>query len=137
MEQLAQWSSEMPVHIFPEGGMTNGSAMLRFSRGFTKLMAPSVPVVPVAIRLSNTFNISTHTLDSSFLGNLFWFSFSPATQLRAVVLPAMEPLPDEGRGAFAQRVQRAIAEELRVPVSDMTIQQKRKLVQAAGQMGRR
>ncbi len=126
----------MPVLIFPEGGMTNGSAMLQFSRGFTKLLAPDVPVVPVAIRLTNTFNINTHTLESSFLANLFWLSFSPSTRLQAVVLPAMAPLPGEGRGAFTQRVQQAIAEELQVPVSDMTIQQKRKLVQAALKGGR-
>jgi hypothetical protein len=52
MEQLAQWpEGSLPVHIFPEGGMTNGSAMLQFSRGFTKLLAPGVPVVPMAIKV--------------------------------------------------------------------------------------
>ncbi|KAG2434165.1 hypothetical protein HXX76_007892 [Chlamydomonas incerta] len=27
-----------PVHLFPEGGMTNGRGMLRFSRGFTRII---------------------------------------------------------------------------------------------------
>ncbi len=52
IERLASWpQGSLPVHIFPEGGMTNGSAMLQFSRGFTKLLAPGVPVVPMAIKV--------------------------------------------------------------------------------------
>jgi hypothetical protein len=185
IEQLAQWpEGSLPVHIFPEGGMTNGSAMLQFSRGFTKLLAPGVPVVPLAIKVgppsgaararrssargrapasstclcrltaapraprpctgpasspaarcpfppqvTNTFGIRTHTLHSSFLGNLFWYSFSPATLMELVVLPPVEPAEGEGRGAFAQRVQGLIAAELGVPVSGMTIRQKKKLAQ--------
>ncbi len=61
----------------------------------------------------------------------FWFSFLPTITLEATVLPPMEPAPGEGRGAFVRRVQAAIADELRVPVSEMTIQQKRQVAKAA------
>lgn len=41
-----------PVHLFAEGGMTNGRAMLAFRRGFSKL-APPLPVAPVALKVSH------------------------------------------------------------------------------------
>ncbi|GFR47803.1 hypothetical protein Agub_g9579 [Astrephomene gubernaculifera] len=210
------------VHLFPEGGMTNGRGMLRFSRGFTRIMQqqqqrqqqqqlreqqqpqplqrqqqwesdsltsasqddpsssppattinptthhsstststnsyqasatstepshsstatpnPSssscstpppgpLPVVPVALRVRPSLSgVCSHTLTSSFLANLFWFSFSPETRLEATVLPAMSPQEGESRGAFVRRVQEAIAGELGVTVFDMSIQQKRQLV---------
>lgn len=122
-----------PLHLFPEGGMTNGRGMLRFSRGFMRMVHQGgMPVVPVALRASTPLpGVNTHTLTSSFLANLFWFSFLPAVRLEATVLPPMRPVPGEGRGAFVRRVQQAIADELQVPVSEMTIQQKRQVMQAA------
>jgi len=36
----------------------------------------------------------------------------------------------EGKGAFVKRVQQAIAQELGVPISTLTIQQKRQLMRA-------
>lgn len=47
------------------------------------------------------------------------------------VLPAVQPLAGEGRGAFVRRVQGAIAEEMGCGVSEMTIQQKRRVMQEA------
>ncbi len=79
--------------------------------------------------MTNTFGIKTHTLSSSFLANLFWYSFSPATEMELVVLPPVQPQPGEGRGAFAQRVQGLIAAELGIPVSSMNIQQKKRYAQ--------
>ena len=40
-------------------------------------------------------------------------------------------LQDEGNGAFVQRVQQAIADELNVQIIDLTMPQKAKLVAAA------
>ena len=71
------------VHLFPEGGMTNGSGMMTFSRGFMRLVSPGVPVVPVLLRLSTPgFSVRTHTLDSSFLANLFWFRWGGGVEGR-------------------------------------------------------
>jgi hypothetical protein len=117
------------VHVFPEGGMTNGCGMMRFSRGFM-LFADKLPVVPVALRIKTAFpEVKCHTLDSPFLANLFWFSFQPWTELEAVALPPMELAPGESKAAFVQRVQLAIAQELGVWVADLNIQQKRSMVQ--------
>jgi hypothetical protein len=131
----AGWSSAMrsaagaSVHVFPEGGMTNGSGMMRFSRGFM-LFADQLPVVPVALRIKTAFpEVKCHTLDSPFLANLFWFSFQPWTELEAVALPPMQLAPGESKAAFVQRVQLAIAQELKVWVADLNIQQKRSMVQ--------
>ncbi|KAG2491837.1 hypothetical protein HYH03_009793 [Edaphochlamys debaryana] len=134
-EELETTSDPSPVLVFPEGGMTNGRGMLRFSRGFTKLLnlkqkggAQPVPVVPVALRVRCMDGVNTHTLTSSFMANLFWLCFSPRVELIATALPPMTPAPGEARGAFANRVQAAMAEELGVKVYDMTIQQKKALM---------
>jgi hypothetical protein len=97
-----------------------------------KFVHPDTPVVPVALQARNPLGIRTHTLTSSFLANLFWFSLCPWLEIEAVVLPPMLQSHEEGRGAFVQRVQQAIADELKVPVSDLTISQKRKLMAAVG-----
>lgn len=125
-----------PVHLFPEGGLTNGKGMLQFSRGFMKFAAGH-PVVPVALKAKTPFGIRTHTLNSSFLANLFWFSLCPWVEIEATVLPTMQQQAGEGRGVFVQRVQQAIADELRVPVSELNIQQKRKVMQQALKKGKR
>lgn len=70
--------------------MTNGMGMMRFSRGFMRF-GRGLPVVPLALRARPAFGISSHTLTSSFLANLFWFSFCPWVELDATVLPALYP----------------------------------------------
>ena len=65
--------------------MTNGSAMMRFSRGFLKF-GKGLPVVPSALTVTAPFDIQTHTLNSSFVANLFWFSFLPWVRLDMTVL---------------------------------------------------
>jgi len=123
--------SELPIHLFPEGGMTNGAGMLQFSRGFVRF-SRDVPVVPMALRLSSPLaEISTHTLTSSFLANLFWFSFLPWMSFRCTVMEPMVMEDGESPGKFANRVQAAIAEELGVPISDITIQAKKKILKDA------
>jgi len=50
-----------PVHLFPEGVLGSGAALLRFNRGFALLDAP---VLPVAFRCRHALGIRTHTIDS-------------------------------------------------------------------------
>ncbi len=61
-------------------------------------------------------------------------SLCPVINVEATVLPLMHTQPGEGRAAFAQRVQKAIADELGIPIMRLTVSQKRKL---AGSLGRR
>eukprot|EP00798_Chlamydomonas_sp_ICE-L_P028382 gene28382-31517_t len=120
------------VHIFPEGGLTNGRhSMMQFARGFMKF-ANGHPVVPVALKTTCAFGIRTHTLTSSFPANFFWVSFCPWVETEAVVLPPMVPFEGEGKGAFVKRVQQAIADELDVGISGLTIREKRKMIQREG-----
>ncbi len=135
-EELGTTTDPTPIHLFPEGGMTNGRAMMGFSRGFTKIMQGAeaagrpLPVIPAALRVKGVLpGVCTHTLTSSFFANLFWLSFNPSLELEVTVLPAMQQEAGEARGSFVKRVQAAIAEELRIGVSPMTIQHKRQLVQ--------
>lgn len=65
--------------------MTNGTAMMRFSRGFLRF-GKQLPIVPSALRVTAPFDIQTHTLNSSFLANLFWFCFLPWVRLDITVL---------------------------------------------------
>lgn len=62
---------------------------MRFSRGFMRF-AQDGPVVPVALRAKLPWGITTHTLTSSFLANLFWFCFVPSVALEATVLPPLQ-----------------------------------------------
>lgn len=126
--QMEPSGSSQPVHLFPEGGMSSGSSMLRFSRGFVRF-SRSVPVAPMALRMSTPLpGVSTHTLTSSFLANLFWFSFLPWIHFRCTVLDPVQMEPDESPGRFANRIQQAIAAELQIPISDINIQQKKQIV---------
>lgn len=74
--------------VFAEGVMTNGSGMVQFSRGFMRF-GRSLPIVPVALRVTVPWNIQTHTLTSNFAANLFWFCFVPRVRLDATVLKPM------------------------------------------------
>jgi hypothetical protein len=56
--------------------------------------------------------------------------------LQAKALPAMALAPGESKAAFVQRVQLALAAELRVGVAELSIQQKRQLAVGGGK-GRR
>ena len=68
--------------------MTNGSGMVQFSRGFMRF-GKTLPIVPVALRVTVPWNIQTHTLTSSFAANLFWVCFVPWVRLDATVLQPM------------------------------------------------
>lgn len=68
--------------------MTNGTGMVQFSRGFMRF-GKTLPIVPVALRVTVPWNIQTHTLTSSFVANLFWFCFVPWVRLDATVLKPM------------------------------------------------
>ena len=148
--RLPPEAARAPVHLFPEGGMTNGrGGMMAFSRGFTRFAkasgggggggaAAGALVAPVALRLTVPFpQVKGHTLTSSFLANLFFFSWQPWARLEATVLPAAAPAAGEGRGAFARRVQEAIALELGAyVVPGFTVSHKRALA-ASRQAGAR
>lgn len=116
-----------PIHLFPEGVMTNGSGMVQFSRGFMRF-GRKLPIVPVALRVSVPWNIQTHTLTSSFAANLFWFCFVPWVKLDATVLKPMSLAEGQGNGAFVESVQKVIASELGVGIADMTNQEKKQLI---------
>eukprot|EP00873_Tetraselmis_striata_P015839 jgi/Tetstr1/436103/TSEL_024951.t1 len=123
------------VHLFPEGGMTNGTGMMRFSRGFVRF-SRDLPVVPMALRVRVPLGVSTHTLTSSFAANLFWFSFAPWISFTCTVLPPMRMEAGESPGRFAQRLEKAVAEELGVPVAELTIQAKKQAMQRAKLAGK-
>ena len=76
------------LFLSAEGVMTNGSGMVQFSRGFMRF-GRSLPIVPVALRVTVPWNIQTHTLTSNFAANLFWFCFVPWVRLDATVLKPM------------------------------------------------
>lgn len=83
------WWTVTFASLCSEGGMTNGRGMMAFSRGFMRF-AQGMPVVPVALRADIPWGISTHTITSSFLSNMFWFCFPPVIRLEATVLPALQ-----------------------------------------------
>lgn len=63
--------------------MTSGKGMMKFSRGFMRF-GRDLPIVPAAMRAQSSFGISTHTLSSSFLANMFWCVPAPHSQCRVL-----------------------------------------------------
>ena len=86
--------------------MTNGTGMVQFSRGFMRF-GKTLPIVPVALRVTVPWNIQTHTLTSSFAANLFWFCFVPWVRLDATVLKSMS-LTQVSAYAFSIKVARCL-----------------------------
>lgn len=107
--------------------MTNGTGMMRFNRGFMKFVKDS-PVVPVALRVSHPFEVNVHTLNSPFLANLLMFSFLPWVTLDATILEPVKKSPGEASSAFVKRVQGTIAQELQIPITSISLKDKRKLM---------
>lgn len=129
-DQLNSKGESGSIHLFPEGGMTNGIGMMKFNKGFMRF-ADGLPVVPIALRASLPWGISTHTLNSSFLMNMFWFCFSPYVDLQLTVLPPQTRSKDENKANFVERVQKEIADELDVPIFDFSIQAKKQLIRSS------
>jgi len=131
-DQLNEGGETQSIHLFPEGGMTNGSGMMKFNKGFMRF-AEGLPVVPVALRASLPWGISTHTLNSSFLMNMFWFCFTPYVELQLTVLPSLSYSNEESKAHFVDKVQREIARELGIPIFDFSIQAKKQLIRSTAQ----
>lgn len=92
--------------------MTNGNGMVQFSRGFM-LFGKTLPIVPVALRVTVPWNIQTHTLTSSFAANLFWFCFVPWVRLDATVLKPMSLAKVRAQHAASESHSAVLAQAVR------------------------
>lgn len=119
--------NQIVIIVCSEGGMTNGTGMMHFSSAFLKF-AKNSPVVPVALRVSHPFKVNVHTLNSSFLANMFFFCFLPWVEMNATVLDPLTRRDNEKNADFVKRIQLEISENLQVPIVDFTIKKKRALI---------
>ena len=103
--------------VFPEGSITNGRGLMRFS---SFVFGLGVPVQPVAIRHWAPLPLASDTVWSPLHWNLVRMGMQPFLLVELCLLPPLRPRPDEDAAAFAARAAAAIATELRVPATPHT-----------------
>ena len=106
-----------PLLVFPEGSITNGRGLMRFS---SFVFGLGVPVQPVAIRHWAPLPLASDTVWSPLHWNLVRMGMQPFLLVELCLLPPLRPRPDEDAAAFAARAAAAIATELRVPATPHT-----------------
>jgi len=119
-------NSKVPLYILPEGGTTNGNAVMLFQKFIFSI---GEEIQPIAIRLQFPIwlPINIDHLRDNFLTNLLTLTFIPMTIYEYTVLPRQMIKPGESAEDFAWRVQNIIANELDVPAVRFTYKDKNNL----------
>ncbi|CAH0729479.1 unnamed protein product, partial [Brenthis ino] len=110
-----------PVLLQPEGGPTNGKAVLKFTDWSFPI---GNRVQPVAITIERPFtNVTVHRpYDKSDVfpwWDAVWFLWTPFSVFTLWALPSLER-KDENEQEFVERVRRVISEALQVELSEST-----------------
>lgn len=109
---------------FPEGSISNGSALLKFTQLWPFELG--VPVQAVAIKATRTpfRDLALNTLESMWLPDMLWMLFSPWTTFRVSRLPAVRRGKDDTVEEFAARVAEMLATQLGVKTTQHTLKDK-------------
>ena len=126
-------SSPKPLLCFPEGSITNGQGLMRFSAFVFGLDAP---IQPVAVRWRAPFPLSFDTVWSPLHWNLVRMAVQPFHWIELAVLPPVERREGEEAAAFAQRTAAVIAAELGVPATQHSTEDKRVLLTRVKRAGK-
>ncbi|XP_003969581.1 lysophosphatidylcholine acyltransferase 2 [Takifugu rubripes] len=131
IESRAKSAGHWPqVLIFPEGTCTNRSCLITFKQG---AFIPGVPVQPVLMRYPNTLDTVTWTWQGFGSRALLLLTLSQLyTTVEIEFLPPQIPTEEEKKtpALFACRVRQAMAQALRVPVTDHTYEDCRLMISA-------
>lgn len=104
-----------PLLGFPEGTTTNGTCVIRFSRG---MFVPGEPVLPMAISYTNT-NLSSNGFNGAVtdIPHLFQLASQLITNVHIKILPVVYPDEREKNDPelYANNVGTLIASTLSVP----------------------
>lgn len=108
-------TSPYPILVFPEGCLTNGTALLAY---YKHMFSLNVPVTPLAIVIKKPyFGVALDTLCCPTWHNLLWVLAMPFHIWTMNVLEPMTIEDGETAEQFAARVQRRTAQFLGVPTT--------------------
>ncbi|CAI9417766.1 hypothetical protein ANOBCDAF_04063 [Pleomorphomonas sp. T1.2MG-36] len=113
---------ESSFYVPAEMTINNGRGLFRFH---PTLIDRGVPVVPLAIRLTTSLGLVAHPFMSGGLATLSRLLMAPRLRFELTYLPALSPVEGEDGQAFADRVQRAVADHLGIPTTTHTVEAKR------------
>ena len=115
-------TAEGSLYVPAEMTINNGRGLFRFH---PTLIDRGVPVVPLAIRLTTSLGLVAHPFLSGGLATLSRLLMAPRLRFELTYLPALSRVEGEDGQAFADRVQRAIADHLGIPATTHTVEAKR------------
>ncbi|MET4580335.1 hypothetical protein [Ottowia thiooxydans] len=109
------------LFIPAEMTINNGRGLFRFNPG---LMSRGFPVIPQAMRLTTSFGVIAHPFLSGGLYTLLRLLMLPYVKFDIALLPAMQQQEEESPQDFADRVQKAVADDLGIPATQFTVADK-------------
>jgi len=121
----ANRTTDFPIGILPEGGLTNGTVGLLLFKKF--IFSLGLPVQPIAVRIKSPWPCNVDYLSSKWIYNLLYTFFMPFHLYEVSWLAPMSQAPDETPEQFAKRVQVAVAKELGIVPTDYTYEDKVRL----------
>ncbi|GAM18426.1 hypothetical protein SAMD00019534_016010, partial [Acytostelium subglobosum LB1] len=124
MEALSK--TNIPLLIYPEGGLTSGKTGLMMFQKFVFGLGHGV--TPISMRLTSPWPINVDYLGSNWFKNFFWWIMVPFHIFELNVLPTEFIKDGETDMDFAKRVQSIIAKDLRIEATSHPYAQKRELV---------
>ncbi|EGC28339.1 hypothetical protein DICPUDRAFT_160307 [Dictyostelium purpureum] len=117
--------SDLPLLLYPEGGLTNGKAGLMMFQKFVFGLGHSV--LPIAMKLENTWPVHVDYINSSWFKNFFWWMLIPYHTFSLEFLPPVSINSNETDSDFASRVQNIIANHLNIEATPYFYSQKKEL----------
>ncbi|XP_050395372.1 lipid droplet-regulating VLDL assembly factor AUP1 [Patella vulgata] len=126
IKKLVQ-ESKVPVLFYPEKTTTNGTTgLLKFS---TVPFEIDETIKPVAVQYKRPtcFEVNMTTLESSWLGDIFWCFFVPCTFYKISVLPEVKKKEEESVEELTERVRSSIAKCLNIKTTEFTFSDKTEL----------
>jgi 1-acyl-sn-glycerol-3-phosphate acyltransferase len=133
VERHVRDAASKPLLYFPEGSITNGRGLMRFSAFVFGL---DVPVTPVAVSFWEPWPLALDTVWSPLHWNLLRMAYQPCHVVELAVLPTLTARAGEEPPAFAERTATDLANELGIAATPHTTEEKRaamKKLKKAGQ----
>lgn len=124
VKRIQEWrqnQSGTTLYTTPEMTIGNQRGLFKFNSAF---MSFDLPVVPLATRIDTNIGLNVNPVNSSNFAIIARLLMAPRIIFNLHYLDREVKLPDESKDQFAQRVQQAIALQLKVPATNWTASDK-------------
>lgn len=134
VKQLAQHFSKWrqnpettALYVTPEGTINNGEGLFQFKPDF---LSRGFPVVPLAVKIKTPFGISPHPMFESGAMRFIRLFMMPWISFDLAYLEKQIRKKGQSKVAFAASIQQAIANELEIPATNWTPEEKHDLIKS-------